>query len=340
VLLRQWRLIVGLPLAMAFVVVVMALLAPRQYTAGARFTPQESSSPQSGLSQLASQFGIAAPKGMESTPQFYAELLLSREVLREVVKTHYEAARPTPFRGTLVDYFGVAGSNADEAVLQAVRLLRTMLIVRTDRNVGIVSFQVFTKYPDLSMKIVNRFLELVNSYNLERRRSQARAEREFMEQQVGQARTDLTTAEDALAAFYARNRRFQDAPELVAGEARLQRQVSLRQQLYVTLSQSLAMARIEEVRSTPVVTILEHPEGFVEPQRRGLITRGISALLVGELLALAIAFVLSGMSQTRDRDRNLDEYREFDALRRQITARLSGTFRRRPDSSRGVSGPA
>ena len=79
-------------------------------------------------------------------------------------------------------------------------------------------------------------LDEVNAYNQRRRQSVGRAEREFLETREREAEQGLKNAEDDLAGFFRHNRRFQDSPGLVAEEARLQRQVSLRQQLYVALT--------------------------------------------------------------------------------------------------------
>jgi uncharacterized protein involved in exopolysaccharide biosynthesis len=290
--------------------------------------PQESGSSQGTVTQLASQLGLAVPnREATSSPQFYAELLQSREVLREAVTTVYDAAGGAPFHGTLMDYYGIRipGADTGRAVVKAVKKLRKDLVVRMDRNVGIVKFQVRTEIPGLSVRVADRFIELVNTFNLERRRSQARAEREFVEQRLAQSRQDLTGAEDALASFLGRNRSIGD-PQLVAQEQRLQRQVTLQQQLYLTLAQSYEMAKIEEVRNTPVITVIERPEGFVEPQGRGLVVRSLTALLVGVLLAIGLAF--AGESAARSRSSGQSDYHEFVTLRGQVASGLPRWIRR------------
>lgn len=333
VLLRRLRLVLGLPIAAAIIVGVISLLTARQYVASASFMPQEPTTPQLGLSQLASQFGLSLPQASTISPQFYGDLLQSREILRAVVLTQYGDSAPdtaeSKFRGNLIEYFRIRSQPADRALMLAMDALRRILFVRTDRNTGIVHFDVVTRYPELSAGVARRFLDLVSDFNLKRRQSQGRAEREFTEQQLAVAKDSLAAAEEALADFYKRNRRFQDSPELVAQEARLQRQVTVRQQLYLTLSQSHAAAKIEEVRNTPVITMIERPEGFVTRQPRGAMRKVLLAWFGAGALAVALAFAVEYAE--RAQEAASPEYQEFLDRSRQFLGRV----RRRGSGARG-----
>src|SRR3990172_2464415 len=234
ILLRRRYLILALPLATGFFTGILSLQSPREYRASASFLPQDPMPVQGGLGQLASQFGIAVTRPGTGSSQFYADLLQSRGVLHDVLTTIYHVSASPRFEGDLIEYFEVRSDTRDHAILAAMYQLRSSMSVSTDRTTGVVSFDVSTTNPDLSTQVAGRFLELVNDYNLGRRQSQARAEREFVEQRLALARTALSTAEDSLAGFYRRNRRYSDSPELVAEEARLQRQVTLRQPLYLS----------------------------------------------------------------------------------------------------------
>jgi len=330
VLLRWRRLVIVLPLAGGLVAGMVSLSTPREFRASASFVPQDPASTQPGLSLLANQFGISVPRASTTSPQFYADLLGSREILRDVVETPYKALESPGRIGDLVEYFNIRSADRDAAVIDAVRSLRETMRVRTDRNTGVVRFEVHTPIPALSLQIADRLVELVNDFNLRRRQSQARAEREFVEQRLALAQDSLRAAEDALAAFFRSNRRFSDSPTLVGEEARLQRQVSLRQQVYVSLAQSHEAAKVEEVRSTPVITVIERPQGFVEPEPRGTIRKVIVGMFLGGFLAFGIAF--GAEYARRAREAGPADFQEFLALSRGVLGSLRGgnLFRRRP----------
>ena len=328
VLVAHPRLVLWVPAAALVVTILVSLVLPRQFVASAAFLPQDQASQQVGqLTQIAAQLGLAMPRSSGTSPQFYEDLLMSREVLRDVVTNPYHVAGKVPFTGTLVDYFGIGRPDADQRVILAVDRLKKILSAETDRAVGIVRFSVRTRSPELSRAIVDRLLELVNNYNLERLQSQARAEREFVEGRLAAARDDLDLAENALEAFLQRNRLL-NSPDLVAEEGRLQRQVSFRQQIYVTLAQSHEMAKIDEVRNTPVITVVERPEGFVEPQGRHLVIRGLTALLVAGVLSVALAFVDDSLR--RWRVLAAGDYRNLEQLWRGALERLRRRWPPRP----------
>lgn len=326
VLLRRRYLVALLPVALAAVVGISSLLSPRQYTASASFIPQESGATQSSLSQLASQFGLSVARPSAGSPQFYADLLQTRDLLSDVASTRYSLTGDRAFTGDLIDYLKIRTRNREMSVALAVSALREMISVQTDRVTGVISFEVNTRDAGLSLQIADRLLALLNDYNLRRRQTQARAEREFVEQRLAQAKDSLAAAEQVLSGFLSRNRRVGDSPQLMAEQQRLERQVALQQQIFLSLAQSYEAAKIEEVRNTPVITVVDRPEGFVEPRARGTVRKVILALFSGLVLAIAAAFFLDYLA--RQRRYGSEGYGEFVTMLGSAATDL-GRFRRR-----------
>jgi uncharacterized protein involved in exopolysaccharide biosynthesis len=139
--------------------------------------------------------------------------------------------------------------------------------------------------------VSRRLLELVNDFNLRRRQTQAGAEREFDARRAAAALDTLRAAEAALADFRASNIDFSRSPRLGTREAELQRRVTLAQQIYTTIAQRYEIASIEAVRNTPVITVLDGPEGLVEAQPRYTAAIVLGAFGFGLVLAGAIALI-------------------------------------------------
>jgi uncharacterized protein involved in exopolysaccharide biosynthesis len=272
------------------------------------------------LSQLGPQFGLALGRPDAGSPEFYASLLQSKELQRDVLTSQYHVAGGTPFQGNLIQYLKIDEPDQDQAVILAVRALRGMVSVTTDRTTGLVNLQATTTSPELSVQIAARFLDLVNTYNLRRQQSQAKSEREFLEQRIVEARDSLSEAENAFARFLARNRRYTDSPELTAEASRLERQANLRQQLYLSLSQYYEQAKVEEVRNTPLINVIQHPEGFVEHKPRGTVVKVLLALLLGAFAGALFAFASERAQRLEGPE--LREYTEFRAGLAQFLSRL------------------
>ena len=137
-----------------------------------------------------------------------------------------------------------------------------------------------------------------------------------MEAQAGEAERALREAEDRLQGFLQRNRVI-SSPDLGFEHDRLQRQVTLRQQVYTSLVQNQEEARIREVRDTPVITVLENPRLPVVSEPRRSVLKGILGGLAGGLLGAMIAFLAEGVS--RARRQSSGEAREFFQLMEQAT---------------------
>jgi uncharacterized protein involved in exopolysaccharide biosynthesis len=300
---KHLRLIAGLAIGFAVLGGLASMLRPRKYVARAAFLASEPGSQSSSLgalSSVASQLGIpglsaVASSSASASAQFYGDLLTSQALLSAVVNTPYKAGAADafsgkPFTGTLVDYTDPSAKTETDRKLAAMKLVtQDLLAVSVDRPTGIVRLQVHTRNRELSAMIARRFLDLVNEFNLRRRQTQAGAEREFDARRAQASLDSLRVAEAALAAFRETNIDFSRSPRLAAREAELQRRVSLAQQIYTTVAQRYELANIEAVRNTPVITVLDAPEGLVEAESRHTLAIAAAAGAFGMLLGAAIA---------------------------------------------------
>ena len=277
-------------IAVCAAVTLVGVLLPRWYTASASFVPQARRNPSNLSAGLAAQLGINLPQDPAQSPAFYIDFLKSRPILGAVVESTYAfVAGGVPIRGTLIDLYKIREKTDILSREEAIDELEQVVFARMNPRSGVVTVEVRSRYADLSAQICRRLLELLNAFNLETRQSQAAAERRFIEGRLQEVRQELRRAEDGLQKFLLQNRDYRNSPELTFQQDRLAREVTMQQQLFTGLSQSYEQARIEEVRDTPVITVLDAPRVPGRPDRRGLRTRGVLALLVGGVLGLLVA---------------------------------------------------
>ena len=288
---RQRAVAVAVTLGLALAVGAATILTGRHYTATASFIAQEPSGQQGGLGAIASQFGLVVGRNAAATPQFYAELLRSKQMFRDVLLTEVRGTGAAQ-RSTVLDYLGVPLGDQAERIQAGIAELRSVVVIAADRQTSIVKISVTLRDPGVAAQVSRRFLDLIAEYNLKRRQSVGHAERTFVEERLSVALDSLRIAEDMLTSFYRSNRDRANSPSLQSEEQRLQRVVSSRQQLHSSLSQSLEAARIEEVRDTPVITVVEAPEGLVEKGARGLVRNTMLALVLGLVVGTVIAVLL------------------------------------------------
>jgi uncharacterized protein involved in exopolysaccharide biosynthesis len=235
--------------------------------------------------------------------QFYGDLLKSSALLHAVVTTPFDASAHQenggrPFRGTLIAYFNPSGPTATDREINAMTAFsRNMLTVAVDRPTGIVRVEVRSKNRQLSALVARRLLDLVNEFNLRRRQSQAGAEREFDAHRARAALDTLRRAEALLADFRSTNIDFSRSPRLATRESEIQRRVMLAQQIYTTIAQRYEIANIEAVRNTPVITVLDAPEGLVEARPRHTLAIAVGAGVLGFAIAVVIALSVERLAR-------------------------------------------
>jgi uncharacterized protein involved in exopolysaccharide biosynthesis len=320
VLLKRRGTVVVTTVAVAVLALVLVLLTPRTYTASTSFVSQGYEPGASRLAGIASQFGFRLPsESPGESPQFYAELVESREILgvlaeEEVAFQSRKGDEVVTLAGTLPDVLEVDEELEPEVREEVVvRWLRNEAVsVTTGRETGIVEVSVRTPWAGLSWILAERILELVNGFNLQTRQSRAAAERSFVEARLDEAQEALRAAEDRLERFMENNRLWDNSPELAFQHDRLTRQVAMRQQVYTSLAEAYEQARITEVRNTPVITVVEEPERPVRPDSRQGTMKLALGVVLGGMLGVFLAFGREYLH--RARTEGDEEYREFSTL--------------------------
>jgi len=324
-MLRRRRLIVVSGLAVGVTVVVFGLLAPRSYTADSVFFPRSRRQPAS-LSGLASQLGLALP-GSDATesPAFFEQLLRSRPVLDSLLSSRFVYQADTgQVDGTLLTIYRIEGDSAIRA-LHGRKLLLASIGTAIDPKSGTIQLAVLAPHPTLTALMNQRLLDLIDQFNRETRQSQASAERRFTERRLAEVRAELRQAEDEMQSFLSRNREFRSSAQLSFQQERLARELSLRQQVYTTLAQSYEQARIEEVRDTPVLTVVQTPRPPELPNGRGLAVKGLLGAILGGLLAMI--GVVIGLNFRLFQSRDPVRYAELVTLRAEAVADLRRPWR-------------
>jgi uncharacterized protein involved in exopolysaccharide biosynthesis len=300
VVLRRRSLVIGVTGLVLASIVALTLLSPRTYTSSASFMPQTTRTPTGGGGGVAAQLGLSMlTADPTQSPAFYVDLLKSRGILDSIVSTRFRVQRDSGVVvATLIDLLEAKGRTPERRREAAIVALSRAVQADPSLKTGVVNFSVRASDPVLAKDVADRMLQLLNAFNLRRRRTQASEERRFAEERLTQARAELRVAEDRLQTFLQRNRVYATAPELRFEEDRLSREVNMRQQLYTSVAQAHEQARMDEVRDTPVITVIAQPNVPARPNPRGLFKWLIVGLVVGLGLGVGLAFLRELMDRS------------------------------------------
>jgi uncharacterized protein involved in exopolysaccharide biosynthesis len=309
VALRQLHLVLGVGILFAAIVGIASFLQPRTYTSTASFVPQSSSSEQARVAGLAASFGIAVGTGTQAeSPQFYADLLTSDEILERMAARNFTLlVNSGPVTAPLATHLEADAAGPDEKTFAAIKRLRELVSVRPNLRTSVVEVSVRSWSPRFSQELAQALLDVVNEFNLASRQSRAAIEREFVDGRLNFYRGELQTAENGYEAFLRSNRQV-NSPELQLQQGRHQRRIAMLQEVVTSLASAYEQSRIEEVRSTPAIRVIQRPRVPVEPNPRGTIKKGLLAGVIGVLLGLVIAVGRERLRYARERgDPDIDE---------------------------------
>lgn len=299
VVLKHRRIIVGCALLATLVCVASAVMAPRSYSTQVLFISRGS---QFGpLAGIAAQYGLSIVGSDPSQSiAFYEDLLTSHELLREVAKKEYQIHDSKGVkRGTLPQLYGIRAGTRDAEINLAVDVLQRHMGTNASRRTGVVTYFVSAPSAELAQQIAQNLATQLDLYNSETRRSQATAERNFIEARLAESRLALSGAEDQLRTFRDNNRVYRSSATLSLENDRFQRQVAMRQQLYTALSQAYEQARIAEVRDTPAISIVEPAELPTSPDTAYGIRNTLLGAIAGMLVGIVLAFVRERFYETK-----------------------------------------
>jgi uncharacterized protein involved in exopolysaccharide biosynthesis len=299
---RRRRVVIGVPLVAALVVAASLYFSKREYRAEASFIAQQPSSG-SISSKLGSLAGLASSVtggGMSlgssfsaSSPDFYAEVLASNELLRDVSVTQYHSTRPGGFNGDIVKYLDVHKETPELSTQWTLKPLKNRLTaVSVDIKSDIITVSSTTTDPDLSLGIVRRMLELVNAFDLRRMQQQATAEQDFSDRRSKDAWGELNKAEQALIAFDEQNRSVLASPRLQTERQGLQRHIEMAEELYLQLVEQFQQASLDALRNTPMIAVINHPEGLVVPVQKQIPLKAAIAVVATFIICALIIFVV------------------------------------------------
>jgi uncharacterized protein involved in exopolysaccharide biosynthesis len=257
---KHRKKIAGTTFVVGVVVAIISLFLPQQFVATSTILPDMDflNNLQDKLGGLQDIISAAGLSGSSISPsQLYPDIMESETVLRRVIYHEYSTERfPTPVN--LLTYYGF---NTKDTGLNYERCLSMMkkgvLSTTIDKKTLIISVEVTTPEKQLSADIANQITTELDYFQRHFRSSNASEQRKFLEQRLGEIKNDLATAEENLKDFQEKNRTVMQSAELLLEQGRLQREVDLNSDLFIELKKQYEMAKLDEIKNTPIVAVLD-----------------------------------------------------------------------------------
>ncbi len=216
----------------------------------------------SRLSSLAALAGVNVGEGAPT--EIYQNLIMSEAVLEPVIYSKYYSEKAGD-SVNLIQYFEIEPDNEPPTELDKRKMFLTAFRVLTERTIktdrdrltGIMTVTVTAGESKLAAALANRITGSLDNYIRTKRKSFASEQRYYLEKRTEQVKDSLTSAELALKNFREQNRVVGQSPQLMLEQARMMRDLEILQEVFIELTKQLEIAKIDEIKETPVVNIKE-----------------------------------------------------------------------------------
>ncbi len=269
------------------------------YSAGISLFPAENKS--SSSSQLQS-LALSAGVNLDQNDQSYniTDVAKSRRVAEKVLSNKWnninlENKTLISFwkldeAGILSKFFNQTYTNED-LINKGLKKYFKLLNVKEDRRTGLIQVNIEMESPNLAAEVANFIGSEIQSYIQKQNTAKAVKEKLFISGRLIVVKGELEKLEEDLKEFKERNRGYEVSPELFMIYSQKFREAEAKQQVYVTLQQQLELARISEVKQTPIINILDEAKPPVSKSRPNRAIISLLSLLAGFLFGASISII-------------------------------------------------
>ena len=322
VLAKQLKLLIITPLVFGVITAfyVLFMVGPT-YVSSAKIMSSSGGSSTSQLQGLAAQFGVAVPGGSEGAQWVYPEIVKSRTLAKSVLKRKFDTEKYGPQKSLLqILTYGDEEPTVSIDTLEIHGANALIDMIEIESQGSFYNLSVSTFEPQFAADLCAVLVEELDRHQRAYKTEKVKETRLFIEGRIVDVQKELEEAEEALKDFVDRNRQIQGSPALLLEQQRLTREASVLTGVFTTLKQQLEMTKIDEVKESTLVQVLDPPEA---PLYRDKPKRKLSVLLsliLGFGFAVVVAFVKEYASNSDDEEKG--KLREITELTKSNIADL------------------
>jgi len=210
-----------------------------------------------------------------------SDYVVSDKILESLVEKEYDIDNS---KTTLVEYWGKdykkiisinpiatikkinmmsrLGTNLsveERKIVFAKESLKNSIIYSEDRKSSLHTISVLANNPKLSRDITSQIYQSILSYSNEVTNIKAKEKKDFIQDRLFEINQDLEKSENDRRLFLEKNKNINFSPSLILQKERLERNIGLYSELYVSLSDQLEIAKIDEKDNTSSIFLLDAP---------------------------------------------------------------------------------
>lgn len=294
---KKWLIIMPLITVIISIIYVLFIAKPI-YTSETKLLLVNSGGSQSRLGGLASQFGFSLPSldgkvnylSVETLP----EILSSRTLAKSILFTDFnsrEFDKPTSLLDIITDQKDISIADSNKIIAKAIEhISEDVLEIKQIKQTPMFTLQVNSPEPqlsaDISAVVINELEQLQSDFT----KYELLNEKEFISERLDEIQNELNRAETKLKTFREQNLQISLSPTLLLHQERLQREIEIQTQIYISLKQQFEQVKIEEAQNRSFLKIIDPPNIPIyhsKPKRKLIVIfSGLMGLMIGGIMAV------------------------------------------------------
>lgn len=277
--------------------VVFSLLVTPQYNCTTKFSYELPSSSKmiGSLSSLAAMAGLGGASSSDNMLMFLDDIINSKDFLEPILDSAWQIDELSDSTAKLHEIWDLKPDSTENffqrtLTLQSLKEIRKHMAFSIDKSSNLMSFTTSFKTPYLSYQINEYVVTKINETLLASTTNKSHLNRIFIEERLGEAKDVLLNSENKLKLFRDRNHVLTSA-FLILEQARLQRELEIEQEIFIQLRKQYELARIEEQKDLPAVTVIDMAYIPVErdfPKRKLIV---ILTFIIGTFIGFIVAIL-------------------------------------------------
>lgn len=282
--------------------IIYVFVAPPIFTSYVTILPtyeSEQTAQLSYLRNLAGQFGITQMP-VKNVSELFPDIIKSRKLIYSVLQKRFYFQDDSL---SLLDILKIQDGDLNSRLFFGYESLIKSISLSRDVRSNITKLEVSSKFPKLAADIATSIVEELDSYNRNQRTTKARENRGFIERRLTVTEDSLRTADYKLKEFRERNKGgFENSPELQMVFGQLMRELKKWEEIYYTLVSEYEIAKIQEIRDTPIINVLDEaivPVKKSAPKRAFIV---MLSLIIGVNIGIILSFIRESRLKKKEKE--------------------------------------
>ena len=266
---KELKIVIVAPLLSLFIGLGYYNYVEHEYTTKTKILPMLSSKSAGGARGLAAQFGFDIKSSGSSdlfSAEIYPEILKSRNFMRRLIFLEFKTKK---YRSEKELISIILNSEKNDStgwsqnqIRSSINRLLKIIQISKSKNSPVISIEISTIEPDLSKSIGDAVISQLKDAFEEYKVNQTSERIVFIKSRLKEIKADLISAEEKLKNFREKNRKILDSPNLLLQRDRLLRDVSLHDEIFVSMSSELELEQINQHGIEKSFEILDTPENM------------------------------------------------------------------------------